>query len=122
MSATRTIAALELAGGRVDQPVLLPLLVDRLRVEQHHPHLAGLEVAALLHRGDQLLVVHVPVAEVPADRGAAEPLAVGDDVVGLVAVGHRAVHEREQRPAVGVNRAERIPRCSSMTIACSGLP
>ena len=65
-------AALELTGRRVDQPILLRLLVDRLRVKQNHPHLAGLEVAALLHRGDQLLVVHVAVAEVPADGGAAD--------------------------------------------------
>ena len=101
-------AALELAGRRVHQPIGLGLLVDRLRVEQHHPHLAGLEVAALLHRGDQLLVVHVAVAEIPPDGGAADAFPVGEDVVVLVLAGHRPVRQREQRPAVSVEGAERI--------------
>ena len=60
-------APLELSGRGVDEPVLLVLLVDGLRVEHQHPHLAGFEVASRLQRRDQLLVVHVAVAEVPAD-------------------------------------------------------
>ena len=41
-------------------------------------------------------------------RGAADPLAVGQDVVVLVVPGHRPVREREHRAAVGVEGAERI--------------
>lgn len=96
MSATRTdIAALELPGRRVYQPVLLGLPMDGLRVEQHHPHLTGLEAAPLLHRRDQLLVVQVAVAEVPADGSAADPFAVGDDVVVFVMAGHRPMRQRK---------------------------
>ncbi|AGL26618.1 5-methyltetrahydropteroyltriglutamate--homocysteine S-methyltransferase [Mycobacterium tuberculosis CAS/NITR204] len=89
------IAALELPGRRVYQPVLLGLPMDGLRVEQHHPHLTGLEAAPLLHRRDQLLVVQVAVAEVPADGSAADPFAVGDDVVVFVMAGHRPMRQRK---------------------------
>ncbi len=82
--------------------------MDRLRVEQHDAHLAGREAAALLHRGDQLLVVHVAVAEIPPDGGAADAFPVGEDVVVLVLAGHRPMRQGEQRPAVSVHGAERI--------------
>jgi hypothetical protein len=34
------VAALELTRCRIDEPVLLPLLVDGLRIENHHPQAA----------------------------------------------------------------------------------
>ena len=87
------MAALEFAGGRVHQPVLLRLAVDGLGVEHHDAHLPRLEVAAFLQSRDQLLVAEVPVAEIPPDGGAGDPLTVGQDVVVLVVTGHRAVRQ-----------------------------
>ena len=89
------VATLELPRRGVDQPVLLPLPVERLCIKEDDAHLAGFEVAPLLHRGDQLLVVHMAVAEVPADGSAAEPLTFGDHIVVLVAAGQRVVHQRQ---------------------------
>lgn len=42
------VTALELASGGVDEPVLLALGLDGLRVENHHPNLTRLESAPLL--------------------------------------------------------------------------
>ena len=42
------VATLEFARRRVDQPVLLALFLDGLRVEDHHAHVAGLEPTPLL--------------------------------------------------------------------------
>ena len=42
------VAPLEFAGRRIHQPVLLALDMYGLRVEDHHPHAAGLEPAPLL--------------------------------------------------------------------------
>ena len=42
------VAPLEFARRCIHQPVLLALNVDGLRVENHHPHVAGLEPASLL--------------------------------------------------------------------------
>lgn len=99
------VAAFEFAGGSVDKPVLLGLPMNGLGVEQYDAHLARLELAAFLQRGDQLLVVHVPVPEVPADGGATDALAVGDDVLALVLAGHRAVREVNiARPCVFMAR------------------
>src|SRR3954468_6323169 len=53
------------AGGVVD-PVALTLDVGGLRLKDDHPKLAWRKSAALLHRVEQLLVVKVAVAEVPA--------------------------------------------------------
>ena len=64
--------------------------------------LAGREVAALLDRLEQLLVVEVAVAEVPAVDDAGDQLALAD-VVGLDVV-DRARQQAVQRPAVGVHR------------------
>jgi hypothetical protein len=54
-------------------------------------HLSRLEVAPSLKGRDQLFVVHVAVAEVPSDRGAADAFAVGQHVFVLVVPGHGAV-------------------------------
>ena len=75
------VPTLQLAGRRVDEPVALGPLVEGLGLEHHDPHLAGLEPAALLERRDELLVVQVPVAEVPAERRPGHHLAVDDEVV-----------------------------------------
>ena len=49
------VPALDLAGRRVDEPVGLGALVERLRLQEHHPDFSGLEVAALLEGVDELL-------------------------------------------------------------------
>ena len=64
----------------------------------------GLEAALRLDRREQLLLVQVPLAEVPAERQAGHDLAV-DPLVVLEAVdGLR--HEERQRAAVQVHQAE----------------
>ena len=79
MSATsRTL--LDQAGGGVEDPVALALHVGGLGLERHHPQLALREVAALLDRGQQPLVVEVAVAEVVAEDDAGDELALADVV------------------------------------------
>jgi hypothetical protein len=51
------LAALELSGGCVDEPVPLGSAVDRLGLEQHDAYLAGFEMAPLLQRCDELFAV-----------------------------------------------------------------
>ena len=64
----------------------------------------GLKSAALLHRLEQLLVVEVAVAEVPAVDDAGDQLALAHVVVLDVVDG--AVDQAVERPAVRVHRAE----------------
>ncbi len=64
------VTSFDLAGGGIEQTVLLGTQVDRLGLEEHDPDIPGTEVAALLQRRDQLLVVEVSVAEVPPQRRA----------------------------------------------------
>ena len=73
----------------VYHPVLLAAAPDRLGLDPHDDELAGGELAALLDRLDQALVVQMTVAEVePDDRVAAElrlTQRVGIDVLTQVA-------------------------------------
>ena len=94
------VPALELAGGGVHEPVGLRAAVERLRLEEHHPDLAGLEAAALLEGGDELLVVEVAVAEVPAQRRAGHHLAVDDEVVLVPGPQARGTSVNSARPWV----------------------
>ena len=102
-------ATLELTGGGIDKAVALGLDVYRLRIEQHHPYLTRLELASALQGGDELFVVQVTVTEIPAQRCAANTLAVGDGVLVFVMRSHRPVRQSEQCLAVGVESAERVP-------------
>ena len=61
----------------------------RLRLERDHAHVARLELALLLDRLEQLLVVEVAVAEVPAGDDAGDQLALADVVVVDVVDGAR---------------------------------
>src|SRR3954465_15715060 len=82
--------------------------MDRLRVEQDDPYLAGFEPASPLHRLDQLFVVHMAVTEVPPDGGAADPFPVGDAAGVLVGAPPRPVPQGEQGATVSVEAAERV--------------
>ena len=66
MSAHVDPALLDQAGRGVVDPVVLALDVGRLRLEHDDAQVARLEAALLLDRLEQLLVVEVAVAEVPA--------------------------------------------------------
>ena len=61
-------ALLDDAGRRVDDAVLLPRPVDRLRLQHDDPHVAVGVTAPLLDCREQLFVVQVAVAEVPAQH------------------------------------------------------
>ena len=75
------MALFELAVARVADPVVHRLNVKRLAFHHDRADFAGLEAALGLHGSEQLLVVQVPVAEVPAERHAGDDLAVGPGVV-----------------------------------------
>ena len=74
-------ALLDLARGGVEDPVVLALDVRGLRLDRDHAELAGLELAALLDRLEELLGVEVAVAEVPAVHDAGDELALAHVVV-----------------------------------------
>ena len=108
MSATFDPALLEQACRGVVDPVALALDVRGLGLERHDPQLAGLERAALLHSVEQLLVVEVAVAEVPAVDDPRDQLALAH-VVGLDVVDRRTRQEPVERAAVRVHGAEGEP-------------
>src|SRR5487761_30695 len=70
------IALLEDAGRRVDELIVLALPVNGLRVEHDDADLALGEPAALLDSADELPVVQVAVAEVPAEHHARDELTL----------------------------------------------
>lgn len=115
------VSAFEFADCCVDEPVVLALSVEGLGIDEHNAYLAGFEVAARMQGGDELLVVHVAVAEVPPDRGTADPFAVHQHVASLVVSGHGTVGEAEHGSAVAVEAAERIPHVK-VHLGGSGLP
>ena len=83
----------------VDPVVLASAMLRRLGLERDDPQLARLESAALLDRLEQLLVVEVAVAEVPAVDDAGDQLALAD-VVGLDVV-DRARQQARSAPGRG---------------------
>ncbi len=89
MSATLTQPSSTRPVGGVEDPVALALHVGRLGLEHDHPQLARLEVAALLDRRQQPLVVEVAVAEVVAEDHAGDQLALAHVVVLDVVDGAR---------------------------------
>ena len=107
MSAHVDPALLDQARRGVVDPVVLALDVGRLRLEHDHAQLARREAAPLLDRLEQLLVVEVAVAEVPAGDDAGDQLALAHVVV--LDVVDRARQQPVERAAVAVHRAEREP-------------
>ena len=105
MSAHVDRALLDHAVGGVEDPVALARVERGLRLERDHAQLARREAAALLHRGEQPVVVQVAVAEVPAVDDPRDQLALAHVVVADVV--DRARDQAVQRPPVGVHRAER---------------
>ena len=91
--------------GGVEDPVALARVERGLRLERDHAQLARREAAALLHRGEQPVVVQVAVAEVPAVDDPRDQLALAHVVVADVVDGAR--DQAVQRPPVGVHGAER---------------
>ena len=81
MSATLTQPSSTQAARGVVDPVALALDVGGLGLEGDHPHVASAEPALLLHGVEQLLVVEVAVAEVPAGDDARDQLALAHVVV-----------------------------------------
>ena len=79
--------------------------MDRLALQDDDADVAVLELAASLQRLQQLLVVQVALAEVPADQGPGHHFALTHAVVGLVV--DRARQQAVERPAMGVHRPER---------------
>src|SRR4029077_14348756 len=79
----------------------------RLRLEGHNAQLALGEVATLLNRGEQPLVVEMAVAEVVAEDDAGDELSLTDVVVLDVVDGAGA--EPVERPAMGMHREKREP-------------
>src|SRR4030095_1595901 len=69
-------ALLETAALRVHDAPVERRAEDRLRLHNERAQLAVLELAELLHAREQLLVAQMPLAEVPADDGAGDVLAV----------------------------------------------
>src|SRR5271156_701419 len=69
-------------GTRVRDPVAQRAASKRLRLHEDAAELARLEGALGLKGGEELLVVQVPVAEVPAEREARDDLTVDPFVVG----------------------------------------
>src|SRR5581483_4984543 len=80
------IAFLDRTGLGIHDAIPLPLGVDGLALEDYHPQLALVELAAPLHRLEQLLVVQVAFAEVPPDQRAGDDFTLAQAVVGLVGV------------------------------------
>ena len=107
MSATSTQPSSTRPVGGVVDPVALALDVGRLGLERDDAQLAGLEPAPLLDRLEQLLVVEVAVAEVPADDDAGDQLALAH-VVGLDVVdGARGSSPLSARPCECIARKAR---------------
>ena len=94
-------AALGHAERRVDDLVVLDLAVDGLRLHPHDDQLARLEPAPALHRGDQVLIVQVTVAEVEPDQRVADELTLAHrprvDVLQVLD------EQREQAAALAVH-------------------
>ena len=87
------------------------LLVERLRLQHHDPHLARLEVAALLERRRcSCSLCRWPS---PKFQPSAVPATISPSITKYVLVpgAARARDQREQRPAVGVQARQALPRC-----------
>src|SRR3954468_18416156 len=95
------ITLLDQTGLGVDDPVTLPLLMNRLAFQNDYADFPFVEVAPSLQRGHQLFVVQMSFPEVPAQYRSGDVFAVTDDVVGFVV--DRARHQRVERAAVCVH-------------------
>src|SRR5205823_14824492 len=89
---------------RVGDAVAQRRAAERLRLDEDAAQLAFLEAALLLDGAQELLVVKVPLSEVPAQRQARDQLAVYPFVV-LDAI-DRFRQEQRKRAAVQVHEPE----------------
>ena len=70
------IAFFDQAGLGVDDAILLPLGLDRLAFQNDDTDVTVFEVTAPLHGSKQLLIVQVPLAEIPTEQRTGDDFAV----------------------------------------------